>query len=190
MKRRAAVRGEATGAGRFWRSELRKDLAWLRKRRGFRKWSEKRMVLYERRLVLVGAQIRILLDRSAVAPALVRQPLGCVSYPGHGAAPTSRVHRGDVPALFDLDAPGPDSLTAGQLCDRLLHHHLMAAVSGRPRRFTHLWVFSDQEDDERLYELEMKGMVEYFTRFAHEDAAATEIEPHEATTPTRSPRRE
>lgn len=46
----------------YWRAELRIDLAWLKKRRRYRRWSEKQHVLFERGLMLVAFQARSLLE--------------------------------------------------------------------------------------------------------------------------------
>ena len=40
---------------RFWRAELRGDIAWLRRHRRFKRWSEKQQVLFERRLMLADS---------------------------------------------------------------------------------------------------------------------------------------
>jgi|SRR5580700_9161247 hypothetical protein len=50
----------------YWRAELRSDLAWLRKHRVYRRWSEKQQVLFERRLMLSAFQVRSLLERPKV----------------------------------------------------------------------------------------------------------------------------
>ena len=50
----------------YWRQELREELAWLKKHRKYRRWSEKQLVLYERRLMLVAFQVRSLLERPKV----------------------------------------------------------------------------------------------------------------------------
>lgn len=50
----------------YWRSELRSDIAWLRKHRAYRRWSEKQQVLFERKLMLSAFQVRSLLERPKV----------------------------------------------------------------------------------------------------------------------------
>jgi len=50
----------------YWRQELREELVWLNKHRKYRRWSEKQLVLYERRLMLVAFQVRSLLERPKV----------------------------------------------------------------------------------------------------------------------------
>lgn len=50
----------------YWRAELRNDLIWLRKKRKYKRWSEKQHVLYERQLMIVAFQVRSLLERPKV----------------------------------------------------------------------------------------------------------------------------
>jgi hypothetical protein len=45
---------------RYWREELKADIRWLRAKQKIKRWSEKQLVLYERKLMLVAFQIRTL----------------------------------------------------------------------------------------------------------------------------------
>lgn len=152
-------------ASRWWRRELTRDLARLRRARTFRRWSEKKTALFERRLVLVGAQIGALLDERIFPPSVASQPLGCVRYPPTGAVPDGPVERGVVPRLFALDAPVPASLAAREVCNHLVRHALLAAVTHEPRQFTHLWLVPPG-GEEGLLEIEVQGLLEFLGRFS------------------------
>lgn len=153
-----------------WRRELRRDLKWLRKARGFRRWSERRVSRYERRLILAAAQVHVMLDHLALPAALTNQPLGCLRYRESEDGPSDAVRdQAEIPRRFDLEAPSPGALPAGELCHLLLHHSVLAAVSRTPRRFTHLWVVSGDPPGRMLYEVDMEGLLEFFGRFSHAD---------------------
>ena len=149
----------------YWRPGLAKDLRWLRKARTFRRWSEKKVALFERRVFLAAGQIHVLVGQSDVPPVLVNQPLGCVRYGRRPGEAVGRLSQGDVPAVFQMESPHPDALTADALCRHVIHPGLVGAVSKKPRRFTHLWVVT-QGEAPVLYELEVEGLLEFFGRFA------------------------
>lgn len=155
-----------------WRRELRRDLKWLRKARSFRRWSERRVSRYERRLILAAAQVHVMLDHLALPAALTSQPLGCLRYrEREDGSPDAVRDRAEIPRRFELEAPSPGALPAGELCRHLLHHSVLAAVSRTPRRFTHLWVVSGDPPGRMLYEIDMEGLLEFFGRFSHADVS-------------------
>jgi len=93
----------------YWRQELRAELAWLKKNRKYRRWSEKQLVLYERRLMLVAFQVRSLLERpkvndfarSARMPVVRYKKIGNKSftYPGFLIATQQVSQTGQVTAM-------------------------------------------------------------------------------------------
>jgi hypothetical protein len=154
----------------YWRDEMRRDIAWLRKHRTFGRWSEKQMVLYERRLILVAAQIRVLMDQFRVSPELARASVECIIYPKlEGARPTTRRNSASLEKLFDLDSPESGSLGIRDLSNQLLHHYEIFAV-GRPKVFSHLLVFSDFKRNACLYEIEIPKLLDFLAQYAHPEA--------------------
>ena len=153
---------------RFWRQELRTDLAWLRKHKFYRRWSEKQQVLYERRLMLVAFQIRSLLERPKVAREYAMKELSVVRYRKKSEKPFTRIDYA-VDEYFDVEAPQPCKLRALQLCNQLIHYYLMF-IWGH-RNYETLFVFSDFKRHECLFEINVEELLDYFAQFGREDSA-------------------
>jgi hypothetical protein len=88
---------------RFWRQELRADLTWLQRHRRFGRWSEKQQVLFERRLMLVAFQIRVLLERPKVSQKARITSLAANLYKKLGTEPVTLLNA----MAFELLHGGP-----------------------------------------------------------------------------------
>ena len=90
---------------RYWREELETELAWLRRHRKFRRWSEKQLVLYERRLMLAAFQVRSLLERRKVNDRARRARLQVVRYKKIDNRPFTVTGAGWPDERFDMSKP-------------------------------------------------------------------------------------
>ena len=70
----------------YWRQELRAEVLWLKRHRNYRRWSEKQLVLYERRLML-AFQVRSLLERPKVNDCARSVRLPAIRYKKIGIKP-------------------------------------------------------------------------------------------------------
>ena len=71
----------------YWRQELKSDVAWLRQHATFRRWTEKQMVLFERRLILTAFQIRVLIEQKRVRSSISARSLQCTWHRKVGSGP-------------------------------------------------------------------------------------------------------
>jgi hypothetical protein len=78
----------------YWRQELRAEVLWLKRHRKYRRWSEKQLVLYERRLMLVAFQVRSLLERPKVSDRARSVRLPAIRYKKIGIKPFTFVGAG------------------------------------------------------------------------------------------------
>jgi hypothetical protein len=126
----------------YWREELRADICWLRAKQKFKRWSEKQLVLYERKLMLVAFQIRTLLERPKVNDQAKALRLRAVKYPKVGGKPFTVVGPGWPDDHFDLTSPEAVQLSVWDVCNQLIHYYWMSTASERGR-FTSILAFSD-----------------------------------------------
>src|SRR6185437_114033 len=126
----------------YWRQELRAELAWLKKHRRYRRWSEKQLVLYERRLMLVAFQVRSLLERPKVSGRArsVRMPV--IGYKKIGDKPFTLVGAGFPEDRFGLKNPEPSDLGVLDVCNQLIHYYWMQTWSAGTA-FKGMLIFSD-----------------------------------------------
>lgn len=98
----------------YWRQELRAEVLWLKRHRNYRRWSEKQLVLYERRLMLVAFQVRSLLERPKVNDRARSVRLPAIRYKKIGIKPFTFLGAGFPEDRFDIANPCRGSQQGGK----------------------------------------------------------------------------
>ncbi|MCC4308429.1 hypothetical protein LL252_07565 [Alcanivorax marinus] len=158
----------------YWRQELRAELAWLKKNRKYRRWSEKQLVLYERRLMLVGFQVRSLLERPKVNDCARRARMPVVRYKKIGSKPFTYVGAGFPEDQFDMESPEQAELGVLDVCNQLIHYYWMQTWS-EGTAFKGMLVFSDFMRHKWAYQLLIEDLISLFSIFANESSAVTDV---------------
>jgi hypothetical protein len=154
----------------YWREELRGDIRWLRVKQRFKRWSEKLLVLYERKLMLVAFQVRTLLERPKVNGRAKSLQLQAVKYAKVGNKPFTVVGPGWPDDHFDLSSPEAVQLSVWDVCNQLIHYYWMSTASEKGR-FTSVLVFSDYKRHICAYEFEVSGLIDLFSAFGDDGSA-------------------
>lgn len=158
----------------YWRQELRAELAWLKKHRKYRRWSEKQLVLYERRLMLVAFQVRSLLERPKVNDRARNARMPVIRYKKTGTKPFTYVGPGFPEDRFDLANPEASELGVLDVCNQLIHYYWMQTWS-EGTAFKGMLVFSDYMRQKWVYELQIQDLLSLFSLFANDTSAVNEI---------------
>ena len=158
----------------YWRQELRADLAWLKKHRKYRRWSEKQLVLYERRLMLVAFQVRSLLERPKVNDRARNARMPVIRYKKIGARPFTCVGSGSPEDRFDFANPEVSELGVLDVCNQLIHYYWMQTWS-EGTAFVGMLVFSDYMRQKWAYELQIENLLSLFSVFANDSSAVSGI---------------
>ena len=154
---------------RYWRTELRADLAWLTKHRVYRRWSEKQLVLFERKLMLVAFQIRSLLERPKVNDRARSSSMSVLRYKKIGNRPFTATGSGWPDERFDMEYPEPDILSALDVCNQLIHYYWMQTMS-ESKAFASMLVFSDYKRHKWAYEFQIEDLLHLFQVFGDESS--------------------
>ena len=160
---------------RYWRTELRSDLAWLKKHRAYRRWSEKQLVLFERQLMLVAFQVRSLLERPKVNGRARSTGMSALRYKKTGDRPFTYTGSGWPHERFDMEHPEPAVLSALDVCNQLIHYYWMQTWSER-RAFSGMLVFSDFMRHKWAYEFRIEDLLQLFQSFAEDSSAVVGTE--------------
>jgi hypothetical protein len=158
-----------------WRSELRKELAWLRKNRTYRRWSEKQQVLFERRLMLVAFQVRSLLERPKVNDQARSIFLPVLRYKKVGDRPFTVMGSGWPHERFDMNHPEAGVLSALDVCNQLIHYYWMETWS-EGQAFSSMLVFSDYMRHKWAYEIRVEDLLKLFRVFAADSSAIVQFQ--------------
>lgn len=161
----------------YWRQELRAELAWLKRHRKYRRWSEKQLVLYERRLMLVAFQVRSLLERPKVNDRARNARMPVIRYKKIGVKPFTYVGPGFPEDRFDLANPEPSELRVIDVCNQLIHYYWMQTWS-EGTAYKGMLVFSDFMRHKWAYEFSIEELIRLFSAFADDSSAATGMSFH------------
>ena len=149
------------------------ELAWLRKHRNYRRWSEKQLVLYERRLMLVAFQVRTLLERPKVGDRARSAKMPVLRYKKVGNRPFTNVGPGFPKDRFDMANPESTELGVLDVCNQLIHYYWMQTWSERTA-FRGMLVFSDYMRNKWAYEILIEDLLALFNTFSQDASAVTE----------------
>ena len=158
----------------YWRQELRAELAWLKKHRRYQRWSEKQLVLYERRLMLVAFQVRSLLERLKVNDRARNVRIAVTRYKKIGSKPFTFVGAGFPEDRFDIANPEPSELGILDVCNQLIHYYWMQTWS-EGTVFKGMLVFSDFMRHKWAYEFLVEDLISLFSVFADHSSAVSEL---------------
>lgn len=158
----------------YWRQELRTELAWLKRHRRYRRWSEKQLVLYERRLMLVAFQVRSLLERPKVNGRARNVRAAVIRYKKIGTKPFTYVGSGFPEDRFDIANPEQSELGVVDVCNQLIHYYWMQTWS-EGTAFKGILVFSDFMRQKWAYEFLIEDLISLFSVFANDSSAVTEL---------------
>ncbi len=154
---------------RYWREELRSELSELKRRQSYRRWTEKQLVLYERKLMLIAFQVRSLLERPKVNDTARRTVMPVVRYKKVGDRPFTYTGTGWPEDRFDMNHPERVSMSAMDVCNQLIHYYWMHTWSER-KRFVGMLVFSDYMRHKWAYEFRIDDLLRLFQVFAQESS--------------------
>ena len=160
---------------RYWRAELKSDLAWLKNHRAYRRWTEKQQVLFERKLMLVAFQVRSLLERRKVNDGARSASVQVVRFKKMGSRPFTATGAGWPDERFDMDHGEPATLSALDLCNQLIHYYWMQTIS-EETSFAALLVFSDYQRHKWAYWIGIENLLKLFHVFADDSSAVTGAE--------------
>jgi hypothetical protein len=154
---------------RYWRTELRADLIWLKRHRTYRRWSEKQLVLFERKLMLAAFQIRSLLERPKVNDRARGSSMSVLRYKKIGDRPFTATGSGWPNERFDIENPESDILPVLEVCNQLIHNYWMQTFS-EGQAFTSMLVFSDYKRHKWAYEFRIEDLLRMFQVFGDESS--------------------
>jgi hypothetical protein len=160
---------------RYWRSELKGDLAWLKEHQTYRRWSEKQHVLFERKLMLAAFQVRSLLERPKVNDRARSTCMSVLRYKKVGDRPFTVTGAGWPHERFDMERPEAAVLSALDVCNQLIHYYWMQTWS-EGQAFASMLVFSDYMRHKWAYEFRVEDLLQLFRVFSDDSSAVVGAE--------------
>lgn len=159
----------------YWRAKLRRDLAWLKKHRAYRRWSEKQQVLFERKLMLVAFQVRSLLERPKVNDLARNASMSVLRFKKIGDRPFTVTGSGWSHERFNMNQPELAALSALEVCNQLIHYYWMETFS-EGRAFASMLILSDYMRHKWAYEFRVDDLLQLFSVFGDDSSAIVGFE--------------
>jgi hypothetical protein len=104
----------------------------------------------------------------------------CVVHPPKGRAPDLlNWHR--IDEHFNLDASRSDSLTAIELCHRLIHSYVFMEVEGPKKTIAGIFFASDQTKRRGLWFVELKDVLDLLRATSHDYPSSSRMVRHPKT---------
>lgn len=158
----------------YWRAELRRDLAWLKKHQKYLRWSEKQVVLFERKLMLVAFQVRSLLERPKVNDQARKSEMPAIRFKKMGNQPFTFIGAGWPEDRFELEKPEKTMLPIMSVCNQLIHYYWMQTYCEN-KSFSSLLVFSDYSRNNFAYQFEISEILKLFRIFGDNSSAVVRL---------------
>jgi hypothetical protein len=155
----------------YWRAELKADVRWLRAKRRFNRWTEKQVVLYERKLMHVAFEVRTLLEHARVNDKVRAARIPASEYPKVTDWPFTLLGRGWPEEHFDLESPKAVHMPAWDVCNQLIHHYWLSTFAVGVQEYTSVFVCSDYKRNTCMYEFEVSRLIGFFSAFGDDDSA-------------------
>jgi hypothetical protein len=143
----------------FWKTELLKAADDIERQCSPIRWTEKRVVLLEREIMLAMFSVRTLIERHKLSDALTHKPVSVTAYPKKVQEPVTLLNRHEINELYDLDRPKALTVELEFLCNQILHSYIIFAARDEKRAFSHLLVCSDYERNRYLYSVSTETLV-------------------------------
>ncbi len=144
---------------RYWRPGLVASARRIAKLSKFKRWSEKRMCLLEREVIIAMSCIRILVERDRMSRKLRERKHELVAFPKKSARRTTYYTIADLEDLYDFKRPASRHLTLEEISNQFIHHFIIFAESSDvPRRFSTIVVASDWSKEKYLFRIELNSI--------------------------------
>ncbi|HEX3657382.1 MAG TPA: hypothetical protein VHV55_16450 [Pirellulales bacterium] len=143
----------------FWKRDLLKTAATMRKWDRKRSWGEPSLARLEQLVMLGFYSIRKLSEAQTLSTATMTQPIALVCYPAIGRAVTLRNwHR--VDELYDFGSPSTVSKDLVFVCHQIVHSYVFMPVVTERDRLEAIWFCSDRFRNKCLFSLDVTRLIE------------------------------
>jgi hypothetical protein len=146
----------------YWRTDLQKFAASLRKRAKQKRWPDAALARCEQTIMVGFFYVRKLIESRKLSRDFADRQIPATSYPAKGKhIYLMNVHR-DLDELFDMDAPTKVNLKIEDLANQLIHSYIfyLSTEQGGPLRG--ILVASDRIRNRELLEISARDIVKIF----------------------------
>jgi hypothetical protein len=145
----------------YWKNDLGKQAAWLRKRLSQKRWVEASFARLEQVVMLGFYSIRKLVEARKLSDTTVAHTVALTAYPASGR-PVTLLNWHKIDELFAMDAGQPITRDVRFLCNQFIHSYVFLPVFGDKGTIANIVVASDRERNQTVYEVALSQIIGLF----------------------------
>lgn len=158
----------------YWKTDLVRYAAGLRKRMRQRRWSEPSRVAVEKLVFLGFYSIRKLFEAKKLSSSLHHYSISIMVYPPTAKSVTHmNWHKTDQ--LFYLDREAPAKVTLPFLCDQVIHSYIFQLGFTDDNALDFLLLSSDRQRSKGLQHIAVGDVIKVFERVGNDSPSKTSM---------------
>ena len=158
----------------FWKTELFPVTEEIERLSKFSKFNTRLADMFEKQVMLALFSVRTLIERSKLSQELLLERIDVTAYPKRTSKPVTWLNSHDIDELYDVDAPKPKQITAGFLCNQVIHSYILLPLH-KDGAFTDILVCSDYKKNQWLYRVPVKRIIKLLNDVAFDYASRMDI---------------
>jgi hypothetical protein len=158
----------------YWKSDLLKQAAVLRKRVDQRRWPDASLARCEQTIMLGFYSIRKLMESAKLTDHVSKMEVPLHSYPSTGRnVHLMNKHRLDE--LYDFARPTHQTVLLPFLCNQLVHSYIFALLFSEDGPLAGILVASDRQRKKELLEVSIEVLIDIFERVGKDEANVAKV---------------
>jgi hypothetical protein len=153
----------------YWKSDLLKQAAVLKKRIGQKRWPDASLARCEQTIMLGFYSIRKLAESAKLTDHVSNMNVTLRSYPATGRT-VHLLNKDRLDELYDLELPRKESVTLPFLCDQIVHSYVFSLLFNEDGQLAGILVTSDRERSKRLLEVSIQKIIDVFEKVGRDEA--------------------
>lgn len=146
----------------YWKNDLLKRTAYLRKRMVQKRWVEASHSKFEQALMLGFYSVRKLIEAKKLSNLIADRTITLVAFPALNK-PVTHMNWHKIDELYDMESGANCSITLGFLCNQFVHSYVFVPVFDEDSQTVcQVLVSSGFERNRRLYQVDLAAVVAMF----------------------------
>jgi hypothetical protein len=158
----------------YWKLDLLKQAASLRKRSEQRRWPEASVARCEQTIMLGFYSIRKLIESVKLTDVVSNTSVPVRSYTSTGrTVHLLNCHR--IDELYDLDKSQKKTFSLPYLCNQVMHSYEFSLLFNEDRSLAGMLLASDRQRSKELLQVSVESIIRIFERVGRDDATVVSL---------------
>lgn len=159
----------------FWKDDILRRSADLRKRVSQRRWPEASLARLEQSLMLGFYAVRKLIEAKKLSDATANQTLSLARYPLRPGKRVTHMNWHRVEELYDISAPRDESRDVLQICNQVIHSYVFVLGFADTGGFANVLFASDRARHDGIFLITAQQIIDLFDAVGTDYPASTQM---------------